>query len=305
MNDPRCSARRLAGPPRIGLIRVTRRSCTTLFLASGFACLAVVASLGTAAARAADLIEKHTETGIVVGYLDTPLLPWTDNKYHVHDPNRPIPQFVLPRDLGTPLPAAPAPADAIVLFAGADTSHWQPSTWQVSNRVMVAGHESLQSKQPFGDCQLHLEFATPDEPDQSFMNRGNSGVLMMGKYELQIFDSWHAHPRQIYPDGQAASIYGQTPPAVNACMPPGQWQSYDIIFTAPVFANGKLVKPPTVTMLHNGVLVHRNQEVYGEMMHRDIKPLRPHPAKLPLVLQGHGSKVRFRNIWLRELVPDH
>ncbi len=268
--------------------------------ASCLVCVAIV-SIGVTAVSAADLIEKKTKTGVVVGYTDTPMLPWTGNKYHVHDPDRPIPKFVLPRTIGSPLPAAPAPADAIVLFDGKRTGRWKPSSWQVSDGALVAGHESLESKQPFGDCQLHIEFATPKEPGDNFMSRGNSGVLMMGKYELQIFDSWHGHPRQIYPDGQAASIYGQTPPLVNACMPPGQWQSYDIVFTVPVFVDGKVVKFPTVTMFQNGVLVQRNQKVMGEMMHRDIKPIKPHPSKLPLVLQGHGSTVRFRNIWIREL----
>ena len=266
-------------------------------------CLVYVAivALHLPAASAADLISRKTRTGTVVGYKDTPLLPWTGNKYHVHDPDRPIPKVVLPRPLGSHLPAAPAPSDAIVLFGGKGTDQWNPSSWDVKDGVLFAGHESLESKQPFGDCQLHIEFATPKELTGNFMSRGNSGVIMMGKYELQIFDSWHKHPRQIYPDGQAASIYGQTPPLVNACMPPGQWQSYDIVFMAPVFADGELAKPATVTMCHNGVLVHRNQPVMGEMMHRDITPYKPHASKLPLVLQGHGSTLRFRNIWIRQL----
>jgi hypothetical protein len=133
------------------------------------------------------------------------------------------------------------------------------------------------------------------------MNRGNSGVLMMGKYEIQIFDSWHEHPEQIYPDGQAAAIYGQTPPLVNACLPPGVWQSFDIVFIAPKFEGDRLVAPATLTMFHNGVLVHRNQAIHGEMAHRQIVPCQPHAPELPLVLQGHGSPLKFRNIWIRRL----
>jgi len=135
------------------------------------------------------------------------------------------------------------------------------------------------------------------------MSRGNSGVLLMGTYEIQIFDSHPQHAEQIYPDGQAASIYGQTPPLVNACRRPGEWQSFDIVFTAPVFADGKLAKRATVTLLHNGVPVHRNQEIMGPMAHCRIAPYEPHPAKLPLALQGHGSPVRFRNVWIRPTGP--
>ncbi|MGM0487593.1 MAG: 3-keto-disaccharide hydrolase [Planctomycetota bacterium] len=219
----------------------------------------------------------------------------------MHDPDRPVPKVVVPRPVGSTLTAAPAPSDAIVLFDGKDTSHWKAPEWEVKDGTLLAGHGSLETKQPFGDCQLHLEFATPREASQRFMNRGNSGVIFMKKYELQIFDSWHEHSQHIYPDGQAAAIYGQTPPLVNACMPPGQWQSFDIVFTAPVFKDEKLVERPVVSMYHNGVLVHHKQPVMGEMSHRGIKPCAPHPAKLPLVLQGHGSAVRFRNIWIREL----
>ncbi len=266
-------------------------------------CLIIVIAvmLNAPVASAFDLISRKTPEGTIVGYQDTPLMPWTGNKYHVHDPDRPIPTAVLPRPVGSPLPAAPAPSDAVILFDGHDVSDWKPSSWTVQEGVLHAGHESLESTESFGDCQLHVEFATPMEVTGDFMNRGNSGVLIMGKYEIQIFDSWHEHAQQIYPDGQAASIYGQTPPLVNACMPPGQWQSFDIVFTAPVFADGKLTKPATVTMYHNGVLVHLSQEIMGEMAHRQIVPCTPHPAKLPLVLQGHGSPLSFRNIWIRPL----
>jgi hypothetical protein len=259
----------------------------------------------TAAAQEG-LITRATPTGTMVGYQDTPLMPWTDHRYHVHDPDRPVPRTVLPRPVGSPAPESPAPSDAIVLFDGSSVDQWKPSSWLVDEGVLVAGEDSLETRDAYGDVQLHVEWSAPTSPPNHFMNRGNSGVILMGLYEIQIFDSWHEHPEQIYPDGQAAAIYGQTPPRVNACLPPGQWQSFDIVFTAPVFEDGEfedgeLVRPPRVTMYHNGVLVHLEQEIYGEMAHREIVACRPHPAKLPLVIQGHGSPVRFRNIWLRPL----
>ena len=247
------------------------------------------------------LITRKTPSGTVVGYQDTPLMPWTGNKYHVHDPDRPIPPVVLPRRPGSEPLAAPAPSDAVVLFDGRNLDHWATPSWQIQDGVLAAGHDSLTSQDAYGDCQLHVEFMTPTAPPDHFMNRGNSGVLLMGKYEIQIFDSWHEHPQQIYADGQAAAIYGQTPPLVNACLPPGEWQSFDIFFTAPVFEGEKLARPAMLTMLHNGVLVHLQQPIRGEMAHRQIVPCTPHPAKLPLVLQGHGSPLKFRNLWIRPL----
>ncbi len=249
------------------------------------------------------LITRTTPTGTIVGYQDTPLMPWTGDKYHVHDPDRPIPKVVLPRPLDSQTPPAPAPSDAVVLFDGQHTDRWASSAWTVKDGVFEAGRESVATRDAFGDCQLHVEFMTPTTPPDNFMNRGNSGVLLMGKYEVQIFDSWHEHPQQIYADGQAAAIYGQTPPLVNACLPPGAWQTFDLVFTAPVFEGAKLAKPATLTMFHNGVLVHLNQPIMGEMAHRQIIPCTPHPAKLPLVLQGHGSPIKFRNIWIRPLGP--
>lgn len=247
------------------------------------------------------LVTRNTPHGIIVGYQDTPVMPWTDGKYRVHDPDRPIPQVVMPRPLDQPLPPAPAPSDAILLFDGQNREHWAESSWTVAEGAFQAGSESIATREAFGDCQLHVEFMTPTSAPDHFMNRGNSGVLLMGKYEVQIFDSWHEHPEQIYPDGQAAAIYGQTPPLVNACLPPGQWQTFDMVFTAPVFEGDKLVQPATLTMFHNGVLVHDHQPIWGEMAHRQIVPCKPHPAKLPLMLQGHGSPIRFRNIWIRPL----
>ena len=259
------------------------------------------ASLATAAPRHV-LVEKKTESGtVVVGYRDTPFQPWTGDKYRVHDPDRPAPKHVVPGRPSTPERAGSAPSDAIVLFDGEDLSLWEPAKWKVEDGSVEAGEGSLVTKQAFGDCQLHVEWMAPTGPPPHLTSRGNSGVILMGQYEIQIWDSHPSHAEQIYVDGQAASIYGQTPPRVNACLPPGAWQSFDIVFTAPVFEGEKLVKPAFVTMLHNGVLVHLNQQIMGPMAHAQIIPYAPHPAKLPLVLQGHGSPVRFRNVWIRPL----
>jgi len=247
------------------------------------------------------LVEKKTESGVIVGYRDTPLQPWTGDKYHVHDPDRPAPKYVVPGRASTPDKAGSAPSDAIVLFDGADLSQWEPSTWKMEDGSVEAGEGSLVTKQPFGDCQLHVEWMAPTEPPKHLTSRGNSGVILMGTYEIQIWDSHPSHAEQMYPDGQAASIYGQTPPRVNVCRAPGEWQSFDLVFAAPVFEGEKLVKPAFVTMFHNGVLVHLNQQIMGPMAHAQIIPYSPHPAKLPLVLQGHGSPVRFRNVWIRPL----
>lgn len=268
-------------------------------------CLGLMALLGStlwaATAVGNELISRKTESGTIVGYKDTPLQPWTGNKYHVHDPDRPVPERVKPGPVPAENGPGSAPSDAIVLFDGEDLSKWKPSSWKPSDGSVEAADGSLQTKDAFGDCQLHVEWMAPTTPPSHMMSRGNSGVILMGLYEIQIFDSHHSHAEHIYPDGQAASIYGQTPPLVNACRPPGEWQSFDVVFTAPVFEDDKLARRATVTMFHNGVLVHLNQQIMGPMAHRVIVDYRPHPAKLPLVIQGHGSPVRFRNIWIRPL----
>jgi hypothetical protein len=262
----------------------------------------VMASLSAAsiAAPPGGLIEKETPSGTIVGYRDTPMLPSAGGKYHVHDPDRPIPKFVKT----VPCPAdslpCPPPSDALVLFSGDGLDAWEETDWKVESGAVIAGeHSNLTTKAAFGDIQLHLEWMAPVEPSGNMMNRGNSGVLLMGTYELQIFDSHPSHKVQIYPDGQAAAIYGQTPPLVNACRPPGEWQQFDIIFIAPRFKDGKLTQPGRITVFHNGVLVQLNEAIQGPMAHRVIVPYSPHAAKLPLSLQGHGSPVRFRNIWVR------
>jgi len=261
------------------------------------ALIAVALAALPAVAADHELLLRKTDKGTVAGYKDTPALASTGGKYCVHDPDRPVPRHVEVAEA----PSMPAPSDAVALFDGKDLAAWQPSQWKIEDGSAVAGHGSLTTKESFGDCQLHVEWQVPTVESANNMNRGNSGVFLMGLYELQIFDSHPMHAWQIYADGQAAAIYGQTPPSVNACRRPGQWQSFDIVFRAPVFDGEKLLEPARITVLHNGVLVHDHQEIAGPTMHCLVSPYRPHPAKQPLVLQGHGSPVRFRNVWIRSL----
>lgn len=231
----------------------------------------------------------------VHGYEDTPMLPWID--YRIHDNRRPRPPHVVAMPSTTP-----APADAVVLFDGSGMDAWDEGEgWVVADGAMVAGKQPLRTKQAFGDCQIHVEFMVPDVESPNFSDRGNNGIGLMGRYEIQIFDSHPMHEKKVYADGQCAAIYGETPPMVNACRKPGEWQSYDIVFIAPVFEGDKLVSPARVTVHHNGVLVHHNEEIRGPVRWRGIAPYSPHPAKLPLVLMSHGSKVKFRNLWVRDL----
>lgn len=239
-----------------------------------------------------------------VGYKDTPMLP--GGRWHVHDSDRPFPKVVTPGTCSTPDQPGRAPSDAVVLFDGKDLSHWQSgrggeARWTIKDGAMVAkpGAGEVQSRDEFGDCQIHLEFASPNPPRGRDQDRGNSGVIIFGRYEIQVLDSYE---NVTYADGQAAAIYGQYPPLVNASRPPGQWQSYDIIFTAPRFKpDGSLASPAYSTVLHNGVLVHNHTAHVGPMVYRNTLPYEAHGPKGPIVLQDHGHPVRFRNIWVREI----
>lgn len=206
----------------------------------------------------------------------------------------PEPPVVCPGPVGGP------PSDAIVLFDGKDLSQWQDGEkWQINDGVATSAGGAITTKQAFGSCQLHLEFATPDVVTGEGQGRGNSGVYLMNKYEVQILDSYE---NPTYFDGQAASIYKQNPPLVNASRKPGEWQTYDIIFNAPQFdADGKAAKPGYVTVLHNGVLVQNHFELQGSTFWHKPPQYEAHPEKAPLQLQFHGNPVRFRNIWIREL----
>jgi Domain of Unknown Function (DUF1080) len=229
-----------------------------------------------------------------------------DGRWHVHDSDRPLPKVITPGTCSTQEQPGRPPSDAIVLFDGKDLSHWQgsrgrPAGWTIEDGAMVikAGAGELRTRDEFGDCQLHLEFASPVPPRDLDQGRGNSGVLFFGRYEIQVLDCFD---NATYADGHAAAIYGQYPPLVNASRPPGQWQSYDIIFTAPRFkADHTLESPAYVTMLHNGVLVHNHTAAIGAMAYRRVGKYTPHGPKGPIVLQDHGNPVRFRNIWVRPI----
>jgi len=199
-----------------------------------------------------------------------------------------------------PGPVGGPPSDAIVLFDGTDMSKWNGGEkWLVKDGYAISRGESITSKQAFGDCQLHLEWAAPEKIEGQGQGRGNSGVLLMSLYEVQILDSYQ---NQTYFDGQCGALYKQWPPMVNACRAPGQWQTFDILFTAPRFdPQGKLLKPAYATVLHNGVVVQNHSELAGVTAWHVPPSYTAHAPKLPLHLQFHGNPVRFRNIWIREL----
>jgi hypothetical protein len=237
-----------------------------------------------------------------LGYDDTPMQP--NGRWHIHDGARPQPRLVKPGNAGD-MSAAPAPQDAVVLIgSGSDRSAWQmmddgsPVTWAMNDGVLETGKGLIRTRAEFTDVQLHVEFATPKEVKGDSQGRGNSGVFLLGKFEIQVLDSYQ---NPTYPDGQASAMYGQYPPLVNASKPPGEWQAYDIVFTAPRFTGGKLDKPAMVTVLHNGIVVHNATPFWGPTAHRKIDPYVPETAKGPIVLQDHGNPVRYRNIWIRPL----
>ena len=231
----------------------------------------------------------------------------TQTKWKPHDMNRPVPAVVDPGTPSTETSAGHPPSDAVVLFDGKDLSKWSqkdgsPAKWKVGDGYfeVVPKTGYIYTRQPFGDCQLHVEFAEPAPARGEGQDRGNSGVFLMGLYEIQVLDSYQ---NKTYADGQAAAVYGQYPPLVNASRPPGQWQSYEIIFHAPRFgSDGKLARAARVTVLHNGVLVQDNVEIHGPTA--TDKPYEAQPEKLPLALQDHNHPVRYRNIWVRELATE-
>jgi hypothetical protein len=193
-----------------------------------------------------------------------------------------------------------APSDAIVLFDGHNMSAWEGGEhWTIAEGVATVRGGGVTSKRAFGDCQLHLEWAEPEKVEGDGQGRGNSGIYLQTRYEVQILDSYE---NTTYFDGQCGSIYKQYPPLVNACRKPGEWQSYDIIFEAPQFDDqGQLLKPAYMTVLQNGVLIQNHVTLEGSTAWDRPPAYEPHPAKLPLHIQDHGNPVRFRNIWIREL----
>jgi hypothetical protein len=212
----------------------------------------------------------------------------------------PVPPVVTPGENGAP------PSDAIVLFDGIDLSSWlrkegKKPKWKVEDGAMTVVKETgdIYTKQGFGDCQLHIEWKTPVEVKGEGQGRGNSGVFLQGRYEVQVLDSYK---NRTYSNGQAGSIYKQYIPLVNACRKPGEWQIYDIIFKAPRFKDdGTLESPAYMTVLHNNILIQNHVEIKGATAYRGAPNYEKHNLKEPLVLQDHGNPVSFRNIWIREL----
>ena len=225
--------------------------------------------------------------------------PDAKHAWAVHDMNRPRPAIIT-ADPGKP------PSDAVVLFDGSSLDAWldkdgQPCKWKiVEGGVMevVPGTGESQTKAAFGDCQLHIEFATPVKVEGSSQGRGNSGVFLMGMHEIQVLD---CYDNDTYPDGQCSSVYAENPPLVNVCRKPGEFQTYDIIFHQPIWDGDTLKHPATVTVIHNGVVTQDNWEFEGLSTHCQRKPLKPYATKLPLKLQDHHNPMRFRNIWIREI----
>ncbi|MEP6715288.1 MAG: DUF1080 domain-containing protein [Terriglobia bacterium] len=242
-----------------------------------------------------------------LGFTDTPMLPGLP--WHVHDPARPHPPVVAPAAA-----VGGAPSDAIVLFDGKDLSGWQdhasiiskagdsgtPSKWKVADGYVevVPRTGDLATKEKFGDIQLHVEWASPNPPKGTSQGRGNSGILLMGRYEIQVLDAWE---NPTYADGQAAAVYGQWPPLANPAKKPGEWNTYDIVFEAPRLDGDKVLKPAIVTVFFNGVLVQNHRESMGPMVYRQVAHYVPQPAEDSLVLQNHNDPVRYRNIWVRRL----
>jgi len=220
-----------------------------------------------------------------------------------HEWDRPRPPVVEPVAIDLP---APVPADAVVLFDGDDLDAWQKpdgsaAPWEVGDGFFQVrpGTGTIQTRQEFGDVQLHVEWASPSPPRGTNQDRGNSGVFLMGRYEIQVLDSYQA---ETYADGQAAAIYGQYPPLANASRAPGEWQAYDIYFRRPRFAeDGSLLEPARVTVVHNGILVQNNEEILGPTSYMQFSPYSAHGDEGPIQLQDHGHPVRYRNIWVRPL----
>ncbi|MFT4538979.1 MAG: hypothetical protein ACI841_000683 [Planctomycetota bacterium] len=248
---------------------------------------------GASIATAGPWIAKAIDDKL--GYDDTPFLP--GGEWRVHDGTRPQPRIV------TPGASSSAPSDATVLFDGTDLSAWQgnkgDAQWTIEDGAMVVnGTGAIRTREEFGDVQLHVEFATPSEVKGNSQGRGNSGVFLLGRYEIQVLDSYD---NKSYPDGQASSLYGQYPPQVNACRSPGEWQAYDIFFQAPRFDGDTLLSPALVTVIHNGVLVHHAKEYLGPTRHKQVASYSKHASTGPIQLQDHSNPVRYRNIWVRDI----
>jgi hypothetical protein len=216
---------------------------------------------------------------------------------------KPEPKVVTPGKTNTD-----APSDAIVLFNGTSASQWKhmngdEAKWTVADNALTVkpGTGNIQTKQKFGDCQLHIEWRIDKDVKGEGQDRGNSGIFLMGRYELQVLDNYN-NINKTYVNGQAGSMYKQTPPLVNVCKAPGEWQTYDIIFSAPRFSdNGSVISPARITVTQNGVLVQNNTTLWGNTVYIGSPFYEKHDAKESIVLQDHSHLTSFRNIWIREL----
>lgn len=242
---------------------------------------------------------------VLAGVLLTLAVPAARSQQPQRDPKATEVWEPVPRVVTAGIGAA-APSDAIVLFDGTSLAEWQhmdgsPARWRVADGAftVTAGAGNLRTVRSFGDCQLHIEWRTPAQVAANGQDRGNSGVFFQGQYEVQVLDSYE---NPTYANGQAASIYKQHIPLVNASRKPGEWQSYDIIFRAPRFADdGALLSPAYITVIHNGVVVQSHVEIQGITVNRGAPYYEKHDPRLPLILQDHASPVSYRNVWIREL----
>jgi hypothetical protein len=259
--------------------------------------LGALCGIGVAAIGAAALLSFAAD--------DTPAAGW-----HVHDRARPQPPVVTPPTPSTQEQVGTAPSDAVVLFDGKDLSKWVDKTgkgeakWKVQDGYFeaVKGSGQISTKESFGDCQLHAEWMAPNPPVGKDQDRGNSGIFLMSQYEAQVLDSYQA---ETYADGMAGAVYGQYPPQVNATLPPGKWQVYDIVFHAPRFnADGSVASPARETIFLNGLLVQDDVSLKGSTTHMNLAKYVHHADKAPIYLQDHGHPVRYRNIWIRPIAAE-
>lgn len=247
-------------------------------------------------------MERYFKVLTIIGFAFSFILAPIMGKAQDGDPSltefwEPVPEVVTPGEGNKP------PSDAIVLFDGKDLSQWKGNEgapkWEVKSGAVtvVGGTGDIQTKQEFGDIQLHIEWRSPKKVESEGQGRGNSGIFLQGLYELQVLDSYE---NPTYVNGQAGSIYKQTAPLVNATKAPGEWQTYDVIYRAPKFSGDELVTPARITVLLNGVLIQDHTEIKGTTEYVGAPKIIPH-GKGPLKLQDHGNPVSFRNIWVREL----
>jgi len=216
----------------------------------------------------------------------------------------PVPEVIVPGKTDSS-----APSDALVLFDGTNLDQWvipKKNNWEIKERALTVrptkekrdSPSNMSTKEAFGDFQLHIEWKSPEKIEGSGQRRGNSGIFLQSKYELQIQDCYQ---NPTYVNGQAGSIYKQTAPLVNPCREPGAWQTYEVYYNAPRFDEiGLLIAPAYVTVVHNGVLIQNHIEIKGSIKHVGLPHYEPH-GKLPLLIQDHGNPVSFRNIWIRRL----